>query len=78
MVLFALVCDYVMACNCRLFIDFIGVFCVCRSVLFLSLCVFGVCFVCGALCFCLLFHWFVVRVWFAAIVSVSCLCSIMV
>ena len=66
-------CVYVMACVCRLLIDFIGLFCVRSSGMFLSCFVFGVCFVCGVWCCCVLFRWFVVRVCVAVVVSVSCL-----
>ena len=64
-------CVYVMACIRRLFIEFIGLFCVCCSVLFLFFCFWCACAVCGVLCCCVLLHWFVGRVWFAVVLLFS-------
>ena len=48
--------------------------CFVRDVMLCSccFCCWCLCFVCGVLCCCLLFHWFVVRVW-CVVVLVSCL-----
>ena len=66
-----LFCVYVMACVCVL-IDFIGLFCVLLWY-FRVLCFWCVCVVCGVLCCCVLFHWFVARVCFVVVVLLSCL-----
>ena len=69
---FVCVCVYVMASICCLFIDVVGLFCVCCSVILLY-CVWFQCvgFVCGVLCCCVLPHWRDVRVWFVVVVLFS-------
>ena len=77
-IVFVILCVYVMACICCLFIEFIGLFCVCSSVSLLPFCFWCVCFVCGVLSCRLLFHWFVVRVCAVAVALFSFLCLVMV
>ena len=54
-------------------VDFIGLFCVRCSVVFLSCFVFGVCVVCGVVWCCLLFHWCVMRGYAVVVVLFSVL-----
>ena len=61
-----------MACVCCLFINVKGLRCAGCSVSFMTF-VFGVCFVCGVLCCCLVFHWFVVRGYAVVVVLFSVL-----
>ena len=42
---------------------------VCAVLVFSCFFVVGVCFVCGVLCCCVLYHWFVVRVCVVVLVS---------